>query len=231
MYQAADPFCSARITVPVLWDKKTRTIVSNDSWSIVKMLAAAFPSLSAFAAPPALYPEAERVAIEALHAELKANLLNGVYRAGINLVRGNPEAAAKGRADVFASLDKWNATLASRRFLTGATIRAVDIRLVMTLLRYDSSYFDAFGMQLVDAEQAAPSTPQRGNVLTGDGYPHLKAYVRDVYQSGVGPTVHWESFNQYFRWTVGHPADAPLPDISRIVASAEAPCPERAALA
>ena len=112
VYQASDPFCSARITVPVLWDCKTKTIVSNDSWDIVQMLSTAFLPLAAAAAvegappPLVLCPPGEMEAMEALHVELKATLLNGVYRAGINLVRGNEEQAAKGRQDVFAALAK-----------------------------------------------------------------------------------------------------------------------------
>jgi len=233
VYQASDPFCSARITVPVLWDCKTKTIVSNDSWDIVQMLSTAFLPLAAAAAvegappPLVLCPPGEMEAMEALHVELKATLLNGVYRAGINLVRGNEEQAAKGRQDVFAALAKWDLFLGTKRFLMGDAITAVDLRLTMTLLRYDASYFAAFGLHLDDDEGGS----HRGGILVGEGgYPHLCGYVRDVYQNGVGETVQWESFRQYYRWTVGHPADAALPPIPPIVASAEASCAERLTL-
>jgi len=85
---------------------------------------------------PTLYPSTLRDAMEILHTKLKANLLNGVYRAGINLVRGNPGVAQAGREDVFAALHECDATLAKSRFLMGSELTAVDIRLAMTLREF-----------------------------------------------------------------------------------------------
>jgi glutathionyl-hydroquinone reductase len=220
LYQASDPLGTTRITVPILYDKKLQVIVSNDSWGIVKMLATAFPTLGSAAVGGTiqLYPPEQSAAIEELHSRIYAGLLNGVYRSGIALLKGNAEGASAAAGQVYETLDELEKRLATRRYLMGgAQPTAVDIRLTMTLLRYDSSYRCAFALR-----------GGRGGVLVGDteggapGYPNLCGYVRDMYAQ-IQPEVEWPSFRQYYRWAVGHPADAPLPSLTAIVASAGAP--------
>ena len=217
-YQAADPYGTTRITVPVLWDKQLGCIVSNDSWAIVKILATAFRPLAKPNAP-SLWPGADAkllARMEDLHADLYARLLNGVYKSGVAYLKGSRDVAQSAAEEVYQALDGLEKDLASRRFLLGTPgPSVVDIRLVMTLLRYDASYRFAFALQ-----------GGRGGVLVGPGYPSgypvLGAYVRDVY-SRIKPTVDWSAFPQYYRWTKGHPTDQALPDLSAIVAAADKP--------
>eukprot|EP00040_Diaphanoeca_grandis_P028595 m.165946 g.165946 ORF g.165946 m.165946 type:complete len:90 (-) comp31405_c1_seq2:47-316(-) len=86
----------------------------------------------------------------------------------------------------------------------------------MTLLRFDAAYKDAFALQDVKGD----------GVVLGNGYPHLAAYMRDVYQL-VKPTVRFHTFRQYYRWTIGVAAGSPLPPLEPIVAALDAPVGER----
>ena len=92
----------------------------------------------------------------------------------------------------------------------GGSLTLVDIRLAMCLLRFDSSYFNGFGLD----------QKGRGGILIGDEFPNLRGFLRDVY-SQIKSTVQWPAFRQYFRWARGLPEDKPLPDLRAIVASAE----------
>eukprot|EP00747_Dinoflagellata_sp_TGD_P033647 gnl/TRDRNA2_/TRDRNA2_136756_c0_seq1.p1 gnl/TRDRNA2_/TRDRNA2_136756_c0~~gnl/TRDRNA2_/TRDRNA2_136756_c0_seq1.p1 ORF type:complete len:345 (+),score=47.11 gnl/TRDRNA2_/TRDRNA2_136756_c0_seq1:98-1036(+) len=217
VYQAADPLGTTRITVPILWDTKTQKIVSNDSWNIVKMLATAFAPLATPSADvpldvKGLYPPEMAEKMEALQTRIYTNLLNGVYRAGIGLMKGATAMAEAAEADVYAALDELNTELSTKRFLLGSKLTAVDLRLAMTLLRYDSSYMDAFQLQ-----------KGKGGVLLGDSYAHLRDFTRDVYAM-VAPTVVWPAFRQYYRWAPGR-KEGPLPPLEPIMASAATPPP------
>ena len=231
VYQESDPLGTTRITVPILWDKKLRAIVSNDSWSIIKMLSTAFAPLGK---PPcggsvALTPPSMAAEMEAAHAKIYSSLLNGVYKAGVALVMSKPDVHAAAAAEVYQSLRGLDETLAAQRFLLGtATPTALDVRVTMTLLRFDIAYMHAFGLRggeggllLRDATAAAPSDGGAA-VPAPLGYPHIAAYVRDMY-SFIKPTVDWSAFTQYYRWTKGHPTTSALPDVASVVASAEQP--------
>ena len=216
-YQASDPHATTRLTVPVLWDQKLHCIVSNDSWNLVSMLASAFAPLGAPLLPTPLFPAADAAEIEQTHARLYDKLLNGVYKVGIGRLRGNPEGAAAAAEHVYATLAGLEETLATRRYLLGKHLTAVDLRLAMTLLRYDASYRCGFGLD-----------GGRGGVLVGGaaggaaGYPHVGAYVRDVYRL-IAPTVDWAAFRQYYRWAPAVKPGEPLPDLERIIAAAKQP--------
>ena len=220
VYQASDPLGTTRITMPVLWDKKLGCIVSNDSWSILKMLSTAFRPLGKPGAPD-LVPDDVAQGMEEVQAAIYDTLLNGVYKAGINVVKKNAEAAEAAADKVYATLDELEDKLSRQRFLMGtAGPTAVDIRLTMTLLRYDSSYRQGFALR-----------GGRGGILVGDeseglkaaaGYPVLGAYLRDMY-AGLKASVDWPAFLQYYRWAPGVAAHEPLPDLARIAQAADAP--------
>ena len=242
-YQASDPLGSTRITVPVLWDKKLRVIVSNDSWAIIKMMSTAFSSLGA--PKPARYgtgcasgcqtggapgdvrllPPEIASKIEAEHARLYSSLLNGVYKAGVALVMGKSDVHEEAASEVYKTLDELDATLSQQRFLLNApSPTALDVRVLMTLLRFDISYMHAFGLKrggkggiLVD-----DATKMTKASSTNLGYPHIAAYVRELY-GYIAPTVDWAAFPQYYRWTKAHPSDAPLPSVTAVMASAQQP--------
>ena len=125
VYQASDPLGTCRITMPVLWDKHLGCIVSNDSWSILKMFSTSFASLAA--TPRDLYPAALAPQVEERHSHIYRNLLNAVYIAGIGILKQNEESRAAAEANIAVTLDELEASLQGQRFLMGAELTAVDL--------------------------------------------------------------------------------------------------------
>ena len=169
IYTKADPHISGRATVPVLWDKKTGTIVNNESAEILRMLNSGFGAL---ASGPDLYPEPLRPAIDALNERIYPRLNNGVYRAGFATTQIAYEEAFR---DVFAQLDELEAQLAQGGpFLMGAAFTEADIRLFVTLIRFDAAYYGLF----------------KTNLRRIADYPALSAYLaRVIALPGVRETV------------------------------------------
>jgi glutathionyl-hydroquinone reductase len=169
VYLAADPHYSGRATVPILWDKKQRTIVSNESAEIIRMLNSAFDDVGANDLD--FYPEPLRAEIDELNDFIYPNVNNGVYKAGFATTQEAYEEAANA---VFNALDKLDQRLATRRFLTGDTITEADWRLFTTLMRFDPVYYGHF----------------KCNKRRIFDYPNLWGYACDLYQQpGVAETV------------------------------------------
>ncbi len=143
IYTRADPHYSGRATVPVLWDKQRGTIVNNESADIVRMLNSGFGTL---ASGPDLYPESLRAEIDALNTEIYPRLNNGVYRAGFATTQLAYEEAFD---DVFGMLDSLEARLATGGpYLLGDVLTEADIRLFVTLVRFDAAYHGLFKCNL-----------------------------------------------------------------------------------
>lgn len=143
LYTRADDHYTGRATVPVLWDKATGTIVNNESADIVRMFNDGF---GAFADETVdLYPGQLRPEIDAWNARIYSSLNNGVYRAGFATTQAAYEDAFR---DVFAMLDVLEAHLASRSFLVGNRLTEADIRLFVTLVRFDVAYHGLFKCNL-----------------------------------------------------------------------------------
>mgnify|MGYP004706505871 FL=1 len=140
LYTRADPHYTGRATVPVLWDKEKRTIVNNESADIVRMFNSGFGTL---ASPDYdLYPEALRSKIDALNDVLYARLNNGVYRAGFATTQLAYEEAYKG---IFNMLDEVEERLSGGTpWLVGNQLTESDIRLFVTLVRFDAAYHGLF---------------------------------------------------------------------------------------
>lgn len=170
IYTLADPVHTGRATVPVLWDKRRRTIVNNESADILRMLNHGFGALAT--GEPDLYPADLRPEIDTLNAAIYPALNNGVYRAGFATTQIAYDEAVAG---VFASLDTLEERLtAGGPFLTGARFTEADIRLFVTLVRFDAAYHGIFKCNL---RQLAD-------------YPRLDAYLRRVLAvPGVRETV------------------------------------------
>ena len=160
LYTAADATYTGRATVPVLWDRKRRTIVSNESADIVRMLNSAFEP---WARPGVdLYPEPRRAEIDAANAAIYDSLNNGVYKAGFATTQGAYDEAVAG---VFATLDRLEDGLADgRRFVLGEALTETDLRLFVTLVRFDPAYHGLF----------------KCNIRRLADYPRLSAYVARV---------------------------------------------------
>lgn len=169
LYTRADPQVSGRATVPVLWDKATGTIVSNESADIVRMLNTGFGAL---AKGPDLYPADLAADIDALNDAIYPTLNNGVYRAGFATTQIAYEEAFH---DVFATLDALESRLSDgRQWLHGDRFTETDIRAFVTLVRFDAAYHGLF----------------KCNLRRIADYPHLTAYMTRVHRlPGIAETV------------------------------------------
>ncbi len=139
IYTRADPHFTGRATVPVLWDKKRRTIVNNESADILRMLNSGFGPLAD--ASLDLYPADLAAEIDALNERLYQRLNNGVYRAGFATTQIAYEDAFH---DVFGMLDELEARLADRAYLLGDRLTETDIRAFVSLVRFDVAYNGLF---------------------------------------------------------------------------------------
>lgn len=143
LYTRADPHFTGRATVPVLWDRKTGTIVSNESADIVRMMNSGFGDL---ASRPDLYPQELRAEIDALNDWVYPRLNNGVYRAGFATTQVAYDEAFH---DVFAALDALEDRLSDgRAWLMGDRITETDLRVFVTLVRFDAAYHGLFKCNL-----------------------------------------------------------------------------------
>ena len=137
LYTREDPNYSGRATVPVLWDKQSDRMVNNESADILRMLHQAFPN------PPGLdlYPAALRTAIDQANQDYYQRLNNGVYRAGF---ASSQPAYAEAFGEVFAALDELELALVDGPYLFGEQLTETDIRLFVTLIRFDCAYYSLF---------------------------------------------------------------------------------------
>ena len=143
LYTKADPAFTGRATVPVLWDNQTGTIVNNESADILRLFNSGFGALAQ--SDLDLYPEPLRAEIDALNEVIYPGLNNGVYRAGFATTQ---EAYEDAFHAVFTTLDLLEARLAGRRFLIGDQLTETDIRLFVTLVRFDAAYHGLFRCNL-----------------------------------------------------------------------------------
>jgi len=178
IYTAAQKDYSGRVTVPVLWDKETRTIVSNESSEIIRMLNSAFDEMGAI--PGDYYPEPLRAEIDALNDRIYTTVNNGVYKSGFATTQEAYEQAVE---PLFETLDWLDARLSAQRYLTGASSTEADWRLLPTLLRFDPVYVGHF----------------KCNVRRIADYPNLSGYVRDLYQHpGVAATLRLDHIKAHY---------------------------------
>jgi putative glutathione S-transferase len=178
VYTAAEPAYTGRVTVPVLWDKERRTIVSNESAEIIRMLTVAFDALGA--RPGDYWPETLRPEIEAINERVYATVNNGVYRAGFATAQAAYEEAM---AELFDSLDWLEGHLDGREWLVGDRLTEADIRLFTTLLRFDPVYHGHF----------------KCNLRRLIDYPRLWAFARRVLAlPGVAETVDLDHIKRHY---------------------------------
>ncbi|MGB2533557.1 MAG: glutathione S-transferase family protein [Candidatus Puniceispirillum sp.] len=178
IYTSAKPDYSGRVTVPVLWDKKTGTIVSNESSEIIRMFNAAFDDIGARSGD--YYPAALRGEIDELNSRIYVTLNNGVYKAGFATTQQAYEEAVM---PLFDTLDWLEDRLSTQRFLTGHQITEADWRLFTTLVRFDPVYVGHF----------------KCNLRRIADYPNLSGYVRDLYQQpDVAATVNMQHIKDHY---------------------------------
>jgi len=148
IYLLADPHYTGRVSVPVLWDKKRRTIVNNESPEIIRMLNSAFAALTNDRAD--YYPPDLRADIDRVNARVYSDVNIGVYRAGFATAQSVYE---EGCRVVFAALDWIEEILSRQRYLVGGRLTEADWRLFTTLVRFDAVYYGHFKCNLRELYQ------------------------------------------------------------------------------
>lgn len=139
IYTQADSDFTGRVTVPTLWDKKEKTIVSNESSEIIRMLNSEFDGLTGDNKD--FYPAELRAEIDEINDFVYPNVNNGVYRCGF---ARSQEAYEEAYDKLFAALDELDDRLGKQRYLVGDRLTEADWRLFSTLLRFDIVYYGHF---------------------------------------------------------------------------------------
>ncbi|WP_299373148.1 glutathione S-transferase C-terminal domain-containing protein [uncultured Tateyamaria sp.] len=170
VYSRQRPAYTGRITVPVLWDTQTGTIVSNESADITRMLSLAFDPARR------LVPRGLEAEIDRWNDRIHRDINNGVYRAGFARTQGAYDSAVTGLFDTLYALD---AHLATHSTLAGGQLTEADLRLFPTLARFDVAYHYAF----------------KCNLAKLSDLPHLWDYARALYAApGIADTVKPEIY-------------------------------------
>ena len=178
VYTKAMSDYSGRVTVPVLWDKQTKTIVSNESSEIIRMFNSAFDGIGAKAGD--YYPPDMRSETDSLNERIYATVNNGVYQCGFATTQAAYQEAV---TPLFDTLDWLEDRLRSKRYLTGDQITEADWRLFTTLIRFDAVYVGHF----------------KCNIRRIADYPNLSEYLRDLYQQpGIAKTVNMEHIKKHY---------------------------------
>ncbi|HVB44020.1 MAG TPA: glutathione S-transferase C-terminal domain-containing protein [Streptosporangiaceae bacterium] len=183
-YEATEPGYQGHISVPVLWDKQGGRIVSNNFPDITIDLDTQFGQW----ADPAvrLYPDELRPEIDALNEVIYASVNNGVYRAGF---AQSQEAYHEAVTELFGVLDQLEARLAERRYLTGPALTEADVRLWVTLARFDSVYYSHF----------------KTSIRRLTDYPNLWGYARDLYRRpAFRETTNFDHIKRHYFMTHPH---------------------------
>lgn len=178
VYTAAEPTISGRVTVPLLWDRETDTIVNNESRELLRMFATVMRHLGHGTRD--LSPEGLRPAIDAAMDRFYEPLNNGVYRCGF---AGTQEAYAKAFGELFAELEHWEQVLGEQRYVCGDVLTEADIAMFTTLVRFDPVYYVHFKCN--------------GRLI--EQHPNLSGFLRDVYQTpGVRETVNMRHIKEHY---------------------------------
>ena len=183
LYAEAEPRYTGKVSVPVLWDRKTRRIVNNESSEIIRMMNSAFDGITGNRLD--LYPEPLRGEIDRWNALIYPAVNNGVYRAGFAATQSAYDEAVRA---LFDALDLLDAHLATHRYLAGDYCTEADWRLFTTLVRFDIGYYAAF----------------RCNLRRIEDYAALAPYLRELYQwPGIAQTVKLDLIRTSY-WTLAN---------------------------
>jgi glutathionyl-hydroquinone reductase len=161
VYVKSDPNYTGRVTVPVLWDKKVKQIVNNESRQIIQMLNSEFNAFDRRSVD--FYPSALRPDIDRIMDEIYQPINNGVYRSGFASSQAAYEIAVTA---LFQALEFWDLILSNQRYLCGDEITLADWCLFTTLFRFDLAYYGLF----------------KCNLKQLTDFPNLWNYCRELYQ-------------------------------------------------
>ncbi|VAW54098.1 Glutathione S-transferase, omega [hydrothermal vent metagenome] len=181
IYTRAEKEFTGQITVPVLWDKKTNTIVNNESSEIIRMLNSEFNEFTPIKTD--YYPLALRERIKLTNKPIYDNINNGVYRCGFATTQDAYEEAFD---RLFNTLDNVEKTLSIQRYLMGSEITEADWRLFTTLIRFDAVYVGHF----------------KCNLKRIADYSNLSNYLRELYQiEGIAETVDFDYIKRHYYYS------------------------------
>lgn len=178
VYVKAKSDYTGRVTVPVLWDKQTQTIINNESREIIRMFDLEFGAIAKNEID--LYPEPLRQKIDETIDAIYMPINNGVYRSGFATTQAAYEEAV---TELFENLDRWERVLQHQRYLCSNQLTEADICLFTTLIRFDSVYHGHFKCNL-------------RRILD---YPNLWNYLKDIYQyPGVKETCNLNHIKRHY---------------------------------
>ncbi|MEQ5788281.1 glutathione S-transferase family protein [Erythrobacter sp. NFXS35] len=184
VYSRAKPDYSGHVTVPLLWDTKTGTIVNNESADILRMLGSAFDDCGANDRD--LYPEALRAEIDAVNDQVYDAVNNGVYKAGF---AASQQAYEQAVTPLFTMLDELEKRLEGEEWLVGGQLTEADIRLWTTLIRFDPVYHGHF----------------KCNIRRIADYPNLAAFTRRLYElEDIAETVNFRHIRHHYYESHSH---------------------------
>lgn len=179
VYMKTNPNYSGRPTVPVVIDVKNQQVVNNDYFTLTNDFETAWLPFHKNDAPN-LYPEHLRTEIDQLNDVIYSEVNNGVYKCGF---ARSEEAYEEAYDILFARLEKLEERLSNQRFLFGDYITDADVRLYVTLARFDVAYYSVF----------------KANKKRLIDYPNLWAYARDLYATpGFGDTTDFEAIKNHY---------------------------------
>jgi putative glutathione S-transferase len=183
LYTASEPRYTGKVSVPVLWDRREGRIVNNESADIIRMMNTAFNGLTGNRMD--FYPEHLRATIDEWNAPIYDTVNNGVYRAGFAKTLAAYEQAVTA---LFQTLDRLEAHLDSHRYIAGEYLTEADIRLFVTLIRFDAAYYGNF----------------KCNLRMIADYPNLSNYTRELYQwPGIAETVRIDHIKRGY-YSIAH---------------------------
>lgn len=178
VFQEADPEYTGRVTVPVLYDRETDSIVHEESAAIARMLTTEFDADAGNDID--LYPESLRSEIDEAIDDIHSTINTGVYRAGFADSQAEYEQAV---SDLFESMERWNSRLANSRYVLGDQLTLADVFLFPTLYRFDAVYHTHF----------------KCNLKRLTDFEHLWEYARDIYQTtGVPETCNMDHVKAHY---------------------------------
>lgn len=178
IYGFSKPRYTGRVSVPVIWDKQTNSIVNNESSEIIRMLNSGFNKVGATGLN--YYPAKQALEIEEVNKRIYSTVNNGVYKAGFARTQ---DAYDKAVSELFNTLNWIENRLKNQRYLVGNQITEADWRLFPTLVRFDAVYYGHF----------------KCNIHHIKDYPNMWNYTRELYQTpGIAETVDLHHIKHHY---------------------------------
>ena len=184
IYQISDKTVSTKATVPILWDKKTNTIVNNESSEIIRIMNQSFNNITKNYDD--YYPVDLRDEIDNINDIIYKNINNGVYKTGFSKTQSSYDESAQ---KLFSSLDMIEQKLENQDYLVGNMLTEADIRFVPTLLRFDSVYYVHFKCSLKKISE----------------YKNISLYLKKLFaNNAISSTTNFEHIKRHYYFSHEH---------------------------